>query len=799
MNLARAQRVFRNGKLCALMAIALVGAARADTAPPAAGQLEQIVVTAQFRKEKLQTTPIAITALTANTIVERGLTNVTDIGAQVPSTIIQPLGAGWGATMAAFIRGVGLGDNILSFEPGVPIYVDGVYIGRPQGAMFDLLDLQRVEVLRGPQGTLFGKNAIGGTIRLISKKPQGDNTGSMSVTIGNFGRLDARGSYDISLIKDRVFARFAFSSKKADGWFHILDYVCVHGPNSLGTGGPGLPNGPYGVPGGYPGGLPGIHLTSAVGPGGNCQVGTLNNENIQSGRAAFRILTSSNSELNIIADLESQRQEGPADKYTVIDGNNGLNQFWNSAFVAPVYGAGVAWDSRFVTNSMYTNYSSFNDPLAGRSVPNINNMDHWGVSAAFDWDISDNMHFKSITAYRRFWNTFGRDSDGSPLPNNFTYDDSRHRQFTQELRLTGKAGKLDWATGAFYYDAYDSNRGFDVLYPTVIYQHDSYDTQTTKNWAIFTQETEHFTDKFSLTGGVRYTHDEKNALINLTDFFGGVIINNDYVPLTATNTDFTVAADYQWTQNLMTYLKYATGFKGGGFSARPADALQTAPFKPEKLRTWELGEKSEFLDHRLRLNTDVYFSRYLDQQTFTQTTDALGVNWFRYTNAGKAKIWGIEAEVLAEPIDRLQINLSSGYLNYDLYDRESNTLLLINNECGGQRCYSQRTPELTATAGMQYGILVPGGSLTPRLDAQYQSRIYFTSNNQGEQGGYTLLNGRLTWETESKDWDIALYGRNLTNKEYFAGKLSLVGFFGREQGNPGTPREWGLTFERNFH
>ncbi len=262
----------------------------------------------------------------------------------------------------------------------------------------------------------------------------------MSVTIGNFDRLDARGSYDISLIKDRVFARFAFSSKKADGWFHVLDYVCVHGPKSLGTGGPGLPNGPYGVPGGYPGGLPGIHLTSAVGPGGNCDVATQNNENVQSGRAAFRILTSSNSELNIIADLTSQRQEGPADKYSVIDGTNGLNQFWNAAFVAPVYGAGVAWDSRFVTNSMYTSYGAFNDPLTGRKVPNINNMDHWGVSAAFDWDITDNMHFKSVTAYRRFWNKFGRDSDGSPLPNNFTYDDSRHRQFTQELRLTGKAG-----------------------------------------------------------------------------------------------------------------------------------------------------------------------------------------------------------------------------------------------------------------------------------------------------------------------------------------------------------------------
>ncbi len=104
----------------------------------------------------------------------------------MPNAVIQPLGAGWGATLAAFIRGVGLGDNILSFEPGVPIYVDDVYMGRPQGSIFDLLDLERVEVLRGPQGTLFGKNAVGGTVRLISKKPKGDGSGSLSLTVGNF-------------------------------------------------------------------------------------------------------------------------------------------------------------------------------------------------------------------------------------------------------------------------------------------------------------------------------------------------------------------------------------------------------------------------------------------------------------------------------------------------------------------------------------------------------------------------------------------------------------------------------------
>ena len=179
----------------------------------------------------------------------------------MPNAVIQPLGAGWGATMSAFIRGVGLGDNILSFEPGVPIYVDDVYIGRPQGAMFDLLDLERVEVLRGPQGTLFGKNAEGGTVRMISVRPQGNDTGSASVTVGNLNRLDARAMADISLIDNRVFARFSFSSKHADGYFKNLDYVCVNGAGSLGS------------------------MQPAVAPGSNCVTSTQGDENVQSGRA----------------------------------------------------------------------------------------------------------------------------------------------------------------------------------------------------------------------------------------------------------------------------------------------------------------------------------------------------------------------------------------------------------------------------------------------------------------------------------------------------------------------------------
>jgi iron complex outermembrane recepter protein len=755
------------------------------------GGLEEVVVTAQFREEKLQQTPIAISAFTAENMEQRGVANVTDLDAFVPNAVIQPLGAGWGATLAAFIRGVGLGDNILSFEPGVPIYVDDVYMGRPQGSIFDLLDLERVEVLRGPQGTLFGKNAVGGTVRLISKKPQGDGTGTLSLTVGNFNRIDARGSADVSLIPDRVYARFSFSSKKADGYFKLLDYECVNGAGSLGAGGPGAL------------GIPGIRLGSQIAPGTpGCVADTAGNENVQSARAAFRFLLNDAAEFNLIGDVTSQRQKGPADKYTVMDPNGGFfTPGWNASVAAPVFGAGVGYDARFLTKDFYSSYGRFDDPIFHRVYPNINDLQHWGVAGTLEWKLSDHVSLKSVTAYRTFWNTFGRDSDGSPLPIDATYDDNRHRQFTEEVTLTGTAGRLDWATGAFYYDAHDSNRGYNMLYTPFINAQDSFDRQDTKNWALFAQGTWHVTDPLSVTLGGRYTDDQKDATISRIEFNGTPDIDNQFVPTSATNTDYTVSLDYQWNPDVMTYAKFATGFKGGGFSPRPSNPLQTAPFKPEKLKTLEIGAKTELLEHRVRLNGAWFYSKYTDQQTFAQQFDSSGANWFRTFNAGKARIWGLEGEIQAEPVDHLRIEGSFGYVNYELTDNEGNTLLFEGDTCGvnaDERCYSPRTPKYNGAIGVSYGFAMAGGTLTPRLDAVYTSKIYYATNNGGEQDAYTLLNGRIAWENASRDWEFSVYGQNLTNEEYFNGKLSLIGFFGREQGNPGPPRQYGVTFRRSF-
>jgi iron complex outermembrane receptor protein len=361
-----------------------------------------------------------------------------------------------------------------------------------------------------------------------------------------------------------------------------------------------------------------------------------------------------------------------------------------------------------------------------------------------------------------------------------------------------------------------------VLYPCTranpfvcIHEQDNYVSQVTKNWAVFAHGVLGLTEALSLTGGARYTSDEKDATIFISNFdpvststAGNV--NGQYVPISAHHLDYDVALNYQVNSNLMTYVRYSTGFKGGGFSPRPADSLQTLPFKPEYLKTAELGEKAEVFNRRVRLNADFFYSRYLNQQTFAQQLDALGNNWFREENAGTARLWGLEGELQAEPVEHLRLDASAGYVNYELLDNGGNTLLFTGNKCNGETCYSPRTPKFNGAVGIQYTLQAGKGTLTPRLDETYQSRVYFVTNNgcytttgsagcgTGAQNAHGLLNARLTWQPANKSWEVAFWGRNLLDKGYFYGKLSLISFFGREQGNPAPPLEYGFTVKRTF-
>ena len=807
--------------------------------------LEEIVVTARFREENLQETPLAITAVTGTLLEARGATSTLDLDAFVPNTVIAPLGAGWGSTAAAFIRGIGLGDNSLSFEPGVPIYIDDVYHGRPQGAVMDLLDVERVEVLRGPQGTLFGKNTLGGAVRIVSRKPDGDGSGFLDVGAGSRDRLNIRGSYDFAL-SDTVYARVSASAKTQDGYFDILDYECVNGAGTLGFGGAGITAGVFNTTSElttaittHPA-IGGIALGSVTGPTDDrgCVVDHLGSENVESGRVAVRFMPSDTVEINVVADLTNIDQQGPADKYTIqlrtTDGvpptvQAGINS-WNNNVALPVFGPGGQFDGRFQTDGEYTGYHRFGyDPLTRRTTPNVNELTHWGLQSTVDWDVTDNVSFKSTTSYREFDNSYGRDSDGTPIPQLFTWDTAKHEQFTQEFQLNGLAGsmqRLEWTTGLFYYDAFDSNQGYVNTFTYTSNFSDHKDVQDLTNYAAYAHFNYAITERLNLSGGVRYTDDEKVA--NIYRVTGNtappgiglpqyVLIPNTEVVAESEEWSPKISVDYKFTDTIMGYAQYSTGFRGGGFGPRPANSLQVAAFDPEYTDNFEIGVKSDWLDSRLRFNGDIYYMETTDKQLATQTCAPCApvvVAWFRTVNTGESRNWGVEAEILAEPVESFRIDFSMGYQNYLVTDLGTAAGLFIyvpdtapDASIRGDVMYSPRTPEWNLGLGMQYEFNVGNGAtLVPRFDYTWQDDIWFATNpvagivneQDGRQPAYGVVNARVTWTNPDASWSVSAYAINLTDEYYFYGKLSLLANSGREQGNPAAPREVGLNFRYNF-
>jgi iron complex outermembrane receptor protein len=729
----------------------------------------------------------------------------------------------------------------------VPIYIDDVYHGRPQGAVLDLLDVERVEVLRGPQGTLFGKNTLGGAVRIISKKPEGGGIGYVDVGGGSRDRLAIRGSLDFDMVENKVLARISASSKRQDGYFDILDYECVNGDGSLGLGGAGIPAGVFNTSSElttaittHPA-IGGVALGSVTGATDNrgCVVDHLGSENVQSGRLALRILASDTVEVNFIADITYMDQEGPADKYTVqLRTTDGVPAFvaagitnWNNAVALPVFGPGGQFDGRFQTpNDEYTSYHRFGtDPLTGRTTPNVNELTHWGTEATVDWDVTDKLHFKSTTAYREFDNSFGRDSDGTPIPQLFTWDTSKHDQFTQEIQFSGAAvnDRLDWTTGLFYYDAFDSNQGYVTSFVYTSNFTDTKDEQDLSNWATYVHLNWHATDKLNVSGGLRYTDDEKTSDIyrvtgnvappgiGLSQY---VLIPHAIVVSKSTEVSPKISVDYQFTDKLMGYAQYSTGFRGGGFGPRPANQLQVAAFDPEYVDSYEIGVKTDLLGGKLRFNGDIYYMENTDKQQPTQTCAPcapLVVAWFRTVNTGASRNRGVEGEVVWQPTDRLHIDGSIGFQDYKVTDLGTATGLFItvpdnapDASIRGDVMYSPRTPRWNTALGIEYHLQVGqnGGQLRPRIDYTWQDDIWFATNpvagivnpEDGRQPAYGLLNARVTWMAPGNRWSVSAYGLNLTDEYYFWGKLSLLANSGREQGNVAPPREWGLNLRYNF-
>ena len=781
-------------------------------------ELEEVVVTAQFVEQNLQETPIAITAITGEMLEARSQTRIADVAAQAPNVMLQVNPAGGGNSMRAYIRGVGQGDQSPSVDPGVGIYVDDVYFATITASVFELLDLDRVEILRGPQGTLNGMNSMGGSVRLFSRKPRGDG-GYVEGTVGSLDRRELRASADFQIVPERLYARISGLSRQRDGFVDRLDYACVH------------PDDPDVISGAIPRGN----------SGPDCRLGTLGGQSLTALRGALRWIVSDDIETNLVVDATSDRSETQASV---------LRQAGDQALQdRTVFTQGIPYDNRFVPygpdrgdsvlNDPYVSYANFInpgttftpiDPAGTPGAPNgafyadpANHMKGWGISNSLDWTFGNVGVLKFITGYREYSTLSGQDNDGSPVAVLQSLSEFSHNQFSQEVRFSGVAldGLLDYTAGGIYFEqetVYASRESNPFVSwdgtgtDAAIFDFIQDDTTDNRFKGAFLHTIWHLTDRLNLAAGIRYTSQDKDyefqrlAIDGVSPF---QILSNPANPLngrvgnfSGSHTDYRVNLDYQWNADVLTYAQFATGFKGGGISPRPYFPEQVLGFGQEELEAWEVGMKSRWFDRRLQLNVALFKNDYIGYQaTPTQCVDengdilpglpGLAGLCGQYLNVADADVRGAEVEVEFRPIRGLMIDAAYSYLDFEFGEPYIETSSVVAGS---------RAPGLGSSkwsVGAQYLMVLPnGGTLRPRVDLYYTpgycGDLDCTARNRNES--YKLVNARLTYRTPDEDWNVSFEVTNLTDKLYYLNKLNTV----YASSQPGTPRLWGLTLRRTF-
>lgn len=805
-----------------------------DGATEAPSDGNEIIVTAQLREQNLQDVPLSISAVSGELLEQRSQTTLTDITAQMPSLLLQKNPAGQGNSVRVFIRGVGQSDQSPSVEPGVGTYIDDIYYGTVLASAFDLTDLARIEVLRGPQGTLSGMNTLGGAIKIYSRKPEGDG-GYVEATIGNLGRRDFKASADFTVVPDAVFARITGVTRNRDGHVTRYDYACLN------------PNDPDVVDGDLP----------SLASGGDCKLGEMGNQEMYGMRGSLRIAPAGSPfEINVSGDYTKDTSETQASVLiaSAESANAGTANPTDRSGLSVPY-QGVAYDDRFVThgpyrradavlNDPYASYANFYDPgvmysaigappgppsgyIAGAPLgpfiaPSAAGAEAWGLAATIDYEISDYLSIKSITGYRHMFSETGSDNDHSPVV--FIQDDSNysHEQFSQELRLAAQLfNSVDAIVGAYYYDAatrYDAriHTPFSGFCPaaTPCFSFINDDTADLTSYAGFANVAWAVTDALTLEGGIRVTHEKKEYTYNRLNPDG----NGDYLPLSnpanpltgfvgvyeETITDYRAVASYKIAPDVMVYAQFSTGFKGGGVAPRPYVYQQIRPFGAEKLKAYEVGFKADLLDRILRLNGSVFqmdYSGYQgtpttclgpDDQPLPVTGGGIPGLCGQYLNIGDARVRGFELETTLRPVEGLSIEGAMSLTDFEFTSVNYPTTQIV---VGANR---PGIGEWKWSLGAQYEALLGDdvGTLTPRIDVSYTPGYCgnFNCDPNVTVDSYTLVNARLTWRSPDEDWSVALEATNLFDKFYFLNKFAT--FY--VNGQPGRPREVAVTVRRNF-
>jgi len=712
----------------------------------AAAQLEEVIVTAQKREQSLQDIPISINAYDAQQIESMGLLNVRDVGMASPS-LQMPAYPFSNTNLALFIRGIGNADSIvLTKDPTVGLYYDGVYAARSTGLLADLSDLERVEILRGPQGTLYGRNTTAGAVNFINTKPTGELGVKQILVAGDYGSWRSVTHLNLQDMGGlKVKATASFSDR--DGW------VENDGPNKQ----PGL------------------------------DYNDFNRKETEGYRFAARY----DGIEHLLVDYSYD--------YSDVTSSPGYFQYGG-----PAGGLSVGFEP--ITNSFTDRLEHTRTPTGGGEfayyLPDSTTKVK-GHNLTASYELSDNMTLKSITGYREFNDdvsqNFAQSFGGAGSLE--THTDTDHDQFSQELQLIGDVERLTYVAGLYYFNengdqkeqqfldralydqtgiiAIDLTTGapcsdgstsapfcsdFTQFYPVYLGE---YQVSTdVESWAGYGQTTwtpNILNDKLELTAGLRYTDDDRSAK-RTND---GLLWNGFGPGKTDSQkgkTDYTAIVDYNWTDNMSTYAKVATGFRSGGSSRNGLDFNQ--PFDTEELTSYELGWKSELFDRRLRLNGAIYHME-VDDIILDYLPDPVNNPQFVETfNSGNADIDGLEIDAQWAITDNFLLGFNYAYIDYSINDAvfpdgsdRSDTTELV------------WAPENAYAATVDYNLPVGFAELRFHLDYSWQDDQYALANTDNGDvivDDFGLLNARISladFKVAKSTLQMAVWGRNITDED----------------------------------
>lgn len=712
-------------------AIIIAGLVVADT-QLAMAQLEEIVVTAQRREQSLQDVPVAVTAFDADDLAKAGIQTIVDLQRATPNTTLQ-VSRGTNSTLTAYVRGIGQADPLWGFEPGVGLYVDDIYLARPQSGVLDVYDVERIEVLRGPQGTLYGKNTIGGAIKYVTKRMSGENELTVKGAVGSYGQRDLTLSGQLPLIENKLYIGASVAKLGRDGYGKFL------------------------------------------------QSGAENyNKDVTAARVSVEWSPTDALFVRLAADK------------TQDDSNAKGGYRLTPSLRVP---------DELSPNSVYD---------TNADMDTNNEVKSSGASLTVEWDLSDSLTFKSISSYREGDTFTNIDFDNTSLASVHVPAIYNDDQTTQEFQLSYSADTVNIVGGLYYYKG-NASGAFDVLlgaFNGAFGIPGEFNALTagnvdTRSIAAYVHASMDLTEQLTLTLGGRYTKDDKDATVfkqtqgvnGRSTHLGGETIFDAIAPATDySNGDSwskfspRISVDYRINDDVMVYTSLSEGFKSGGFDMR-GDATKNPTTKngydPETVQTFEIGTKAELFDSRLRVNAALFASDYEDVQlTVQQSTDG-GSNFVSAVlNAGKATIQGGEVEALAQITTGLNAKFTFGYL-----DAEFDEILSGGVNVADQWAFAN-TPKRSASLSLNYSHnLGESGTLTTVLSGAYRDKtqIFPQVESAIDEGAYTLIDASVVWNSVDEHWNVGLYGKNLSDKEYRVGgynflnlgaESSVIGYYG---------------------